>query len=141
MVPQQAQRLRWEDDVDIFFGAIRAEFLMMTNRFYFTSPCPSFGGRASISLPFLHPFAAHLLLLFTLAIPDDFSLMDPPFRLFCILVWLVPLPSAVKPLNNWVRPGHCSLVIATLDSIRIAMEFQVMFDRKLWMIILPLKNA
>jgi len=36
-VSEQAQRLRSEDDADIFFGAMRAELLTTTNRFYFTS--------------------------------------------------------------------------------------------------------
>jgi hypothetical protein len=31
------------------FGAIRVEFLMMANQFYFSSLCPSFSGRVSIS--------------------------------------------------------------------------------------------
>ena len=117
-----------------FFGAMRAEFLMMTNRFYFYLFLPQLWRTP------IHPFLssifspARLLLLFTLPMPDDFSLTDPPFRLFRILVWLVPLPNAIKPLNNWVRPGQCSLVIVTLDSIRITVEFQVV-DRKLWMIL------
>jgi hypothetical protein len=88
MVPQQAQRLRWEDDVDIFLGAIRAEFLMMTNRFYLYLSLPQLW-RTRIHLflsSILSP--AHLLLLFTLPMPDDFTLMDPPFRLIRILVWL-----------------------------------------------------
>jgi len=122
------------------FGAIRAEFLMMTNRFYFYLYLPQLW-RTRIHLflsSILSP--AHLLLLFTLPMPDDFSLTDPPFRLFRILVRLVPLPNAIKPLNNRVRLGHCSLVIAKLDSICFTVEFQVI-DRKFWMIFLPLKNA
>jgi len=70
---------------------------------------------------------AHLLLLFNLSMPDDFSLTDPSFRLFRMLERLVPVSNAIKPLNNWVRLGQCSLVIATLDSICITVEFQVMF--------------
>jgi len=64
--------------------------------------------------------------------PDDFSLTDPSFRLFRVLARLVPAPNAFKLLNNRVRLGQCSLVIATLDSICITVEFQVMFIRKLW---------
>jgi hypothetical protein len=40
---------------------------------------------------------------------DNFFLTDPPFRLFCILVWLVPLLDAIKPLNKWVDLGHCNI--------------------------------
>jgi len=141
MVPQQAQRLRWEDDVDIFLWCDKGRVFDDDESILFLPlPAPALAD-AHPSLPSSTISAAHLLLLFTLAIPDDFSSMDPPFRLFCILVWLVPLPNAIKPLNNWVRPGQCSLVIATLDSICIVVEFQVKVDRKLWMIILPLKNA
>ena len=58
---------------------------------------------------------------------DDFSLTDPPFRLFCILAWLVPLLDAIKPLNKWVDLGN-ALVIATLNSICTTVESEVTFD-------------
>jgi len=62
-----------------FFGAIRAEFLMTTNRFYFTSS----GGCASISFLTSILSPDHLLLLFNLPMPDDFSLTNSlsPFLL------------------------------------------------------------
>ena len=119
MVPQQAQRLRWEDDVDIFFWCDKGRVFDDESILFLPLPAPALAD-AHPSLPFFTLSPAHLLLLFILAIPDDLSLMGPSFRLFCISVWLVPLPNAIKPLNNWVRPGHCSLVIATLDSICIA---------------------
>jgi len=53
-----------------------------------------------------------------------------------MLARLVPL-RAIKPLNNWVRLGQCSLVIATLDGICITVELQLI-DRIFWMIFLPL---
>jgi len=53
--------------------------------------------------------------------PDDLSLTDlPPFA-FCVLVWLVPLLDAIKPLNNRVHLGQFSLAIATLNSMRITV--------------------
>jgi len=128
MVPQQAQRLRWEDDVDIFLRCDKGGVFDNDESIYFTSPCPSFGGRTSIF--FLSSILSpdHLPLLFALPMPDDFSLTDPPFRLLRNLERLVPLLNAIKPLNNWVRLGQCSLVIATLDSICNTVEIQVMFE-------------
>jgi len=62
------------------------------------------------SLPLLSIFSpAHSLLPFNSPMPDDVSLIDPSFRLVRILARLVPLPDAIKLLNNWVRLGHCSL--------------------------------
>jgi len=74
MVPQQAQRLRWEDDVDIFLWCDKGGVFDDDESILFY-PCPSFGGRASTSLP---PFfrQLHLLLLFSLPVPDDFSLTN-----------------------------------------------------------------
>jgi hypothetical protein len=137
MVPQQAQRLRWEDDVDIFLRCDKGRVLMMTNRFYFYLSLPQLWW-TRIHLFF--SFIFRQLICFYCSLyrcPTTFSLTDPPFLLFCILVRLVPLPNAIKPLNNWVRLGQCSLVIATLDSICITVELM----GNLWMIFLPLKNA
>jgi len=80
-VSEQAQRLRSEDDADIFLGAMRAEFL---NRFILLPmPCWTQLGRTRI-----HSLLSyHLSLgdLFNLPMPDDFSLMNPTFRLS--VVW------------------------------------------------------
>jgi len=141
MVPQQAQRLRWEDDVDIFLGCDKGRVFDDDESILFYLSLPQLW-RTRIHL-FLSSNLSpvHLLLLFTLPDARRLFLTDPTFRLLRIGARLVPLPDAIKPLNNWVRLGQCSLVIAILDSISITVEFQVMFDRTLWTIILPLKNA
>lgn len=84
MVPQQAQRLRWEDDVDIFLWCDKGRvfdddelilsylFLAQLWRTHTSHP----------SLPFFIIPPVHLLLLFTLPMPDDFSLMDSTFAFF-----------------------------------------------------------
>jgi hypothetical protein len=98
MVPQQAQRLRWEDDVDIYLWCDRGRVFFDDESIFFTSPCLSFRGRASISFLSSILSPAHLLVLFTLPMPDDF-LGKLPFAFFCVLAGLAPL-HAIKPLNN-----------------------------------------
>jgi len=73
--------------------------------------------------------------------PDDFSLMDPHFRLARILAWLVPLLDAIELLNSWVRLGHCSLSLQH-RTVCMTVESKSCFERKPWIILLPpLKNA
>jgi hypothetical protein len=82
MVPQQAQRLRWEDDVDILLWCDKGRVFDDDEKIlFYLSLLQLWRTRIHLFLsPILSP--AHLLLLFTLPMPDDFSLTDPPFRLF-----------------------------------------------------------
>jgi len=58
MVPQQAQRLRWEDDVDIFFWCDKGRVFDDDESIPFLPlPAPALAD-AHPSLPFLHPFAS-----------------------------------------------------------------------------------
>jgi len=81
MVPQQAQRLRWEDDVDVFLWCDKGGAFDDDESILFYLSLPQLW-RMRIHLfpyPILPP--AHLLLLFSLSMPDDFSLTNS-FRLF-----------------------------------------------------------
>jgi len=115
-----ARRTMWISS----FGAIRAEFLMKTTYLpRLTSFGPSFGGRASIIFlfpPHLFTRSFASAVQFTNARRLYFD--GAPFRLFYILARLAPLPDAIKLLNNWVRLGQCSLVIATPNGICITVD-------------------
>jgi len=77
MVPQQAQRLRWEDDVDIFLWCVKGGVFDDDEWILFYLSLPQLW-RTRIHLfplpPFFHQL--HLLLLFSLQMPDDFSLTN-----------------------------------------------------------------
>jgi hypothetical protein len=138
MVPQQAQRLRWEDDVDIFLWCDKGGVFDDDESILFYLSLPQlWRTRIHFLTSILSPAPFATTVQFTGARRLFFDKL--PFAFFCMLARLVPL-RAIKPLNNWVRLGQCSLVIATLDGICITVELQLI-DRIFWMIFLPLKNA
>jgi len=139
MVPQQAQRLRWEDDVDTFLWCDKGRVFDDDELILFYLFLPQLWRMHIHPFPFLHSFASSFATTVHFTDARRLFLDGLIFRLFCMLARLVPL-HAIKPLNTWVRLGQCSLAIAKLDSIRSTMEFQLI-DRNFWMFFLPLKNA
>ena len=103
MVPQQAQRLRWEDDVDISLWCDKGGVFDDDKSIFIY-----------LSLPQLWRTRIHLFLSlsFRQLICYYCSLFDArrlfldrlTFRLFRMWARLVPL-HAIKPLNSWVRLG------------------------------------
>ena len=58
MVPQQAQRLRWEDDVDIYLWCDKGRVFDDDESILFLPLLASALADAHPSFPFLHPFAS-----------------------------------------------------------------------------------
>lgn len=99
----------------------------MTNRFILPL-LPQLWRTRIHFLPFLHPFARSFATTVRFTDARRLFLDRPSLSPFSQLGAASPSTQCNKPLNNWVRLGQCSLVIATLDSICNTVEIQVMFE-------------
>ena len=97
MVPQQAQRLRWEDDVDVFLWCDKGGVFDDDESILFYLSCPSSGGCASISS--LRPsFASSFATALQFTDARRLFLDKLTFAFFCMLARLVPL----HHLSRWI---------------------------------------